>query len=229
VVCLIGAAAAALFVREGEADRTVEPSTLPETLRDARLWRLSVGSSLLCVAQAATAGFVVLFLHDARGLSAVTAAVALAASQILGGVIRFASGIWSDRVHSRIVPLRRIAVASAIGLGAAALLTEASLGIVFPAFVLAGGISMGWNTVSFAAAAELGGANRSGASLGLQQTVVGLTGALTPIAFAIVVEQTSWRSGWAVAALFPLAGWLVLRALPLSEAYRARHAATAAD
>ena len=155
--------------------------------------------------------------------------MALAASQILGGAIRFASGIWSDRVRSRIVPLRRIAVASTITLGAAALLTEAPLALVFPAFVLAGGVSMGWNTVSFAAAAELGGMNRSGAALGLQQAVVGVTGALTPIAFAIAVEQTSWRSAWAVAALFPLAGWLVLRALPLSEAYRARRTVTAAD
>jgi MFS family permease len=230
-LCLLGATLGAVFIREGappaEAEAGAEP---PDTLRDGRLWRLSGGSSLVCVAQAATGGFVVLFLHDARGLDAATAAVALAASQFLGGAIRVWSGIWSDRVRSRVVPLRRIAVASTVTLAAAALLVDAPIGLVFAAFVVAAGVSMGWNTVSFAAAAELGGP-RSGAALGLQQAVVGLTAALTPIPFALLVDATSWQVAWAVAALFPLLGWLVLRGLPLSEAYlvrqRDRRAATA--
>ena len=109
-----------------------------------------------------------------------------------------------------------------MALVAAAALLHASLVLLLPAFVIAGGIAMSWNAVSFAAAAELGGAGRSGAALGLQQTVVGLSGALTPVLFAIAVEQGSWRVAWIAAALFPLAGWWVIRRIPVGSAYRPR-------
>jgi len=38
-------------------------------------------------------------------------------------------------------------------------------------------------------------------------------GVLVPAAFAGVVDATSWRIGFALAATGPLAGWLLLRRL----------------
>jgi MFS family permease len=219
--CLIGAALAAVSLR---SPRTRSGGVQREraTLRDRTLWRLSLGSALICVAQAAVMGFVVLFLHDGREVSVAAAGAALALSQVLGGALRIVSGVWSDRIGSRVVPLRRIALTTSIMLSIAAILTDAALPIVYVVFVVAGGLSLSWNAVSFTAAAELGGYRRSGATLGLQQTVVGVAAILTPASFALLVEATSWRTGWAVVAVFPFAGWLVIRTLPVSQAYAER-------
>ncbi len=222
--CLLGATVSVVAVRAREVPPATDvvPDGLRQSLLDRRLWRLSAGSSFACVAQTACTGFVVLFLHEVRRMGIVTAAEVLAASQVLGGGIRVASGIWSDRLGSRVVPLRRISLWIAIVVSTAALLEHAPLALLVPTFVLAGGLSMGWNTVSFAAAVELGGATRAGATLGFQQAVLALVAAATPPVFALVVEQLSWQAAWMLAGVLPAVGWLVLRGLPLSQAYRAR-------
>ena len=75
--------------------------------------------------------------------------------------------------------------------------------------VVATAVSMAWNGLSFTMAAELGG-RRSGAAIGLQQTVLAASGVGAPVAFAALVSLTSWQAAFAVAALLPLAGvWLV--------------------
>jgi MFS family permease len=222
--CLLGAAVSLAAVRARDVLPGAEavPAGLRRSLLDRTLWRLSVGSSFACVAQTACTGFVVLFLHEVRHMGIVTAAEVLAASQILGGAVRVASGVWSDRLGSRVVPLRRISLWIAIVVSGTALLEHAPLALLVPLFVLAGGLSMGWNTVSFAAAVELGGATRAGATLGFQQAMLALVAAATPPVFALGVEQLSWQAAWTLAGVLPAVGWLVLRGLPLSPAYRAR-------
>ena len=84
-----------------------------------------------------------------------------------------------------------------------------------PALVVATGISMGWNSLSFAAAAELGGPARSGAAIGVQQTALALASVIVPLGFAVLVARSSWQAAFALAAIFPLVGWCVLR--PLDE------------
>ena len=169
--------------------------------------------SLLLAVGLAVIGFVVLFLHDERGLSAGEAALVLAASQLLGAGMRIGLGVWSDRLGSRIVPFRRVAVVLAALLGGAAVLLDAPLPVLVPALVVATGVSMGWNSLSFAAAAEIGGATRSGAAIGLQQTTLAAASAVVPVLFAFTVVATSWQTAFLLVALFPLAGWWTLRPL----------------
>jgi MFS family permease len=212
---IVGAAVGALLLRalHHQVEHAVE--TAPLALTDRRLWRLSGGSVLVCVAQLSLVGFVVLFLHDARGVGSGSAALVLAASQLVGAAFRLSGGVWSDRLGRRIDPIRYFAVALTVTLAAATALSHASLWLLVPTLVLATGLSMGWNSLSFAAAAELGGAARSGAAIGIQQTALALASVLVPILFALTVERTSWQAAFAVAALFPLAGWWILR--PLGE------------
>ena len=94
-------------------------------------------------------------------------------------------------------------------------LTDAPLVLLVPALVVATGTSMGWNSLSFAAAAELGGPARSGAAIGVQQTALALASSIVPLGFAVLVARWSWQAAFAVAAFFPLVGWYVLR--PLDE------------
>ena len=93
------------------------------------------------------------------------------------------------------------------------MLAGGPLRLLVPVVVVAGGLTMGWNGLSFTAAAELAGPARSGAAIGFQQTVLSGIGVAAPVLFAATVSAGSWSLAFAVAALFPLAGWYVLRPL----------------
>jgi sugar phosphate permease len=213
-LCVAGALFGLFAIRERAApveDDVLETRGLGATLRDHRLWLLCAGSSLYLVSQLAITGFLVLFLHDERGLSSGAAAGVLAGVQVVAAAMRIGGGRWSDRLGSRMRPLRVVGVASSITLAVAAAALSAPLAVLVPAFVLAGGLSMAWNGLSFTAAAEIAGRSRSGAALGMQQSALAAAGAIVPSAFAAVVAATSWRLGFAVAAVFPLGGVQLLR------------------
>jgi sugar phosphate permease len=215
-LCVAGALFGIVVIREraGTAeDDVLEPRGLGATLRDHQLWLLCGASSFYLVAQLAITGFLVLFLHDERGLSDAAAAGVLAGVQVVAAAMRIGGGRWSDRLGSRVRPLRIVGYASAITLAVAAAVLSAPLAVLVPAFVLAGGLSMAWNGLSFTAAAEIAGRTRSGAALGMQQSALAAAGALVPPAFAAVVAASSWRLGFAAAAAFPLAGVALLRPL----------------
>jgi hypothetical protein len=72
---------------------------------------------------------------------------------------------------------------------------------------------MSWNGLAVAATVETVGPGRSGAALGVQQTMLQTAVVLAPLAFAPFVSATSWGAGFAVAAVFPLGGASVLRRL----------------
>lgn len=209
--CLAGALAGALVVRDRPGEPPVAPA-VPWTLRDRSLWLLSAGSGLYIVAQTGLIGFVVLFLHDERGVGASRAAAVLAAMQVLGAALRIGTGIWSDRLGARFVPLRRVGLALAAAAGISAALLDAPLPLLVPVLIVAGGLSMGWNGLSFAAAAELGGHARSGAAIGFQQTALAVAGAAASVAFA-AVAGVSWYAAFGLAAAAPLLGRRVLAAV----------------
>jgi sugar phosphate permease len=215
-LCLAGAAFGVAVIRDrpgATEDDALEPRDLGATLRDHRLWLLCTGSSFYLVAQLALISFLVLFLHDERGLSAAAAAGVLGGAQVVAAGMRIGSGIWSDRIGSRIRPLLLVGLGSSVTLAVVAAALSAPLVLLIPAMVVAGGLSMAWNGLSFTAAAEIAGRSRSGAALGMQQSALAAAGAIVPPAFAAVVAASSWRIGFAGAAVFPLAGVLLLRPL----------------
>jgi sugar phosphate permease len=215
-LCFTAAVAGALVIR----DRRTEPEEVdaaPWTLRDRRLWVLSGGSGFYLAAQIAMAGFMVLFLHDARGLSNGEAGAALAAAQVLAIGLRIAAGRWSDRARARVRPLRLVGLAIFAGVALTAVLVDAPLVVLVPALVVATSLSMTWNGLSYTAAAELAGSARSGAAIGFQQTTLSVVGFLAAPLFAALVDASSWRTGFAVWAAAPLAGWLLLGQLTAED------------
>jgi sugar phosphate permease len=216
VACLAGAVLGAIVLREGprpaEASSAAELPPMP--VRDRRIWQLSIGSALLIAPQLCVAGFTVLYLHDRRGMSPGGAAVVLAVMQALAIGGRIAAGRWSDVVASRLRPLRAIALGAFAFVTLMTLLLGAPLPVLVPVLVVAGVLSMSWNSLSFAAVVELAGHSRSGTAIGLQQTLLNGSGAAYPGLFGALVGASSWRIGFAVVAVFPLVGWRVLRALP---------------
>jgi sugar phosphate permease len=211
--CVAASLVGATFIR-AEAT-TADHAQLAQPLSDTRVWRICVASTFYVTTQIALIGFVVLFLHNRRGVSTAAAAGALAATQVLGGVARIAVGRWSDRMHARIVPLRAVALGLAITAGAVTALLDASIWIVIPALVVAGTFALSWNGLSFTATAETAGSARSGAAIGLQQTFLAGGSIVAPIAFGAIVHHGSWRTAFALAALSPLVGYALLS--PLAE------------
>jgi sugar phosphate permease len=215
VACLAGALVGGAVLRDGpEHVRTAEVPLGASPIRDKRIWRLSIGSSLLLAPQLCVVGFAVLYLHDRRGMSPGAAGAALAVMQALAIGGRIAAGRWSDVRASRLGPLRAIALTVGGLVVLTTTLLTAPLPLLIPVLVVTGALAMSWNSLSFAAAIELAGHGRSGSAIGLQQTLLNLPAAAYPGLFGALVAATSWRFGFAVVALFPLAGWRVLRALP---------------
>jgi MFS family permease len=210
---LAAAITAAAWFTEGPAGADAEgaASMLLHPLRDRRIWRISTGSSFLIFTQIVLTGFVVLFLESQREFTPGQAGAVLAGMNVLGAAGRLLGGRLSDRHGSRIGLISVIALATALTTGAAAALSGASGWLIVPALVLGGGLSMSWNGVAVAAVVEAAGARRSGAALGLQQTVIGASAVIAPLVFGPLVAATSWGAGFAVAAAFPVAGIAVLR------------------
>jgi nitrate/nitrite transporter NarK len=213
VLATAGAIAGAAILRGRDADDGIEPASVARTIADTRLWRLSVGSGLYLYAQIAVLGFGVLFLVDEHGFSEGTAALAFAATQVLGAAFRIGGGRWSDRMGARVVPLLRVGLAIVASMLLTAALAGGPIELLVPALVVAGGLSMAWNGLSFTAAAELAGAVRTGAAIGVQQTVLAAAGVVAPLVFAFTVDAGSWTLAFVGAALVPFAGWALLRSL----------------
>jgi sugar phosphate permease len=224
------AVASALLMRDPPPAPSPGPALpSPPPTRDARLWRLGAGGALLVCAQACMLGFLVLFLHDARDMSAAIAAAALAVVQLIGAGLRIVAGRRSDREGLRIAPMRRMAARTAVLLAALAALATGPSVVLYPLLILAAVATMTWNGLAFTAAAEISGRARAGTAMSLQNTIISVGGALTPPAFGLLVEATSWTASFALLAVAPLAAFLVLAPLEGDEdariAARVRRAA----
>src|SRR5439155_2083313 len=130
-------------------------------LRDPHMWLLGLGTGLYLVAQIGIISFVVLFLHEARHVQ--RAWMVLAGIYVLATAARVGSGLISDRLGRRLGPLRAIGVALAASTAAVAAATSAPLALLIPLFVIAGVLSMAWNGLAYAAAAEAAGTRKTGA------------------------------------------------------------------
>ena len=219
MLVIAGAVLAAAFVAatlmvEGPI-RTVDDETdaLRHPVRDRRIWRIASGSSLLIVTQIVLTGFVVLFLESQRGFSHGAAGAVLAGMNVVAIAGRLVAGRLSDRRDSRVGLILRIAVATAVSVGISAALVGGPDWLLCVALVFGGGLSMSWNGLAVAATVETVGPGRSGAALGVQQTMLQTAVVIAPLAFAPFISATSWRAGFAVAAVFPLAGAHVLQRL----------------
>jgi MFS family permease len=210
--CVAGAVVAAVFMRRAPTgDHELVHITGP--LRDAGMWLLGGGTALFLTAQIAITGFVVLFLHEHRHVSTHAAAGLLAGINVLAIGTRIGAGRVSDRLQTRLVPLRVVGLTLGAATAAVAALLDAPLAVLVPAFVVGGALSMTWNGLAFAAAAEAAGPARAGAALGFQQTLLGVVSAIAPPAFA-ALAGSSWRVAFAVSAAGPVLGALALRAVP---------------
>ncbi|MDH6282135.1 MFS transporter [Prescottella agglutinans] len=170
------------------------------------LWRIHGVSVLLVVPQYLVWTFGLLWLMTERDWSAASAGILVTVTQLLGAAGRIAAGAWSDRVGSRLGPLRWVAVAAAVSMGALALTDWLDSPVSVALLMIASVITVADNGLAFTAVAEIAGPYWSGRALGAQNTSQYLAASVVPPVFGAVIATVGFPLAFAITALCPLVG-----------------------
>lgn len=183
---------------------------------DGTLARIHLVSALLVVPQYALATFGLVWLIADQEWHPVAAGTIVALAQLLGAGGRVAIGVLSDRVGSRLRPLRWVALAGIPLLLLTAVAGELHWAPAVAAFyVLASCVSVADNGLAFTAVAEIAGAHWSGRALGAQNTGQFVAAAIVAPAMGALIAVTGYSVAFALIALAPaLAIPLVPKEIP---------------
>jgi sugar phosphate permease len=173
--------------------------------RQPVLWRIHAASALLVVPQFTVATFALVFLIDARGWDATSAGRLLAVAQLFGAASRLGAGYWSDRVGSRMRPMRILAASTAIGMLALAAAAASGSAVAVPMLLACAVVAVSTNGLAFTAVAEYAGSAWAGRALGVQNTGQNALAAATPPVLAFAIGSIGFSAAFAVVAAFPVA------------------------
>jgi MFS family permease len=212
-LCLLTGLAIALFA--ADPPRPARPATAaPERspYRVPILWRIHGASTLLVVPQFVITGFTLEYLVSQRGWALLAASRVIAAANFAGALSRIGAGKWSDLVHSRLRPMRQLAVAIAVVVGLAALGAwwRSPLGVA--ALLAATALAVSTNGLAFTAVAEIAGLSWAGRALGVQNTAQNIAAAATPPVMAQLIQLTGYPASFGITALFPIAAAVAIPA-----------------
>jgi sugar phosphate permease len=205
ILCAVVAVLVLVFVVDPPRSATASKAESPSPYRKPRLWRLHVASSALVVPQFAVSAFVLEYLVAQRHWSISEAGRLVFAMQVAGALGRVAAGVWSDRAGSRLRPMRRIAVASAVAMAAIAVGDATGEWWVVLAFAAGAVITVSDNGLGFTAVAELAGSRWIGRALGVQNTTQNVAAILTPPLLGALIESSSYAWAFWLVAVFPIA------------------------
>ncbi|WP_030275296.1 MFS transporter [Streptomyces sp. NRRL B-24484] len=186
----------------------------PGPYRGGRLWRLHGAAALLCVPQFVVAGFALVFLTTARGWPAATAGTVLAVANLAGAGVRLLAGWWSDRVGSRLRPMRLLALATAADVLLLALGVVAAPPLGTAALLLATGLTVSTNGLHNTAVAEHAGPDWAGRALGVHGLAQHAAIVLVPPLTGALIGAHGFAPAYALAAVFPLAAAALLPGEP---------------
>ncbi|MEU9133220.1 MFS transporter [Kitasatospora sp. NPDC048540] len=209
-LCAVTGLAIAVFAVDPPRPAGAVPGSAAAPYRGGYLWRLHAVAALLCVPQFVVTGFALVFLTQARGWPAGVAGAVLAVANLAGAGVRLLAGWWSDRVASRVRPIRLLALATAADLGLLALGAAWDSAVGTGALLLACGLTVSTNGLHNTAVAEYAGPLWAGRALGVHG--VGQHGAIVlvpPLVGALITER-GYTPAFAVAALVPLLAAAVL-------------------
>jgi sugar phosphate permease len=210
VLCAVVALLVLAFVTDPPRASTQLPAGSGSPYRAAELWRVHGASMLLVVPQFAVSAFVLEYLVNQRHWEVLAAGRLVFAMQVAGAAGRVGAGAWSDRVGSRLRPMRQIAVASALTMVAVAIGDARHSAFVVVAFAIGAVVTVTDNGLGFTAAAEIAGPMWAGRALGAQNTAQNIAAILTPPLLGVLIESSSYSTGFLVAAIFPVLAVVVV-------------------
>jgi sugar phosphate permease len=200
--CLVAAALVAALVRDPQRATTGEAARTGSPYRTPVLWRIHAASALLIVPQFTVATFALVFLVDAQHFDPATAGRLLAAGQVGGAAARLTAGWWSDRVGSRLRPMRITALAIAAVVAVLAATTHSPVAVVV--LLVAAIVTVSPNGLAFTAVAEHAGGAWSGRALGIQNTAQNAVASATPPILGALIAGVGYGSAFAAILAFPL-------------------------
>ena len=203
--CLLSAVLVAAFAPDPVRPPRSETGPAPTPYRSPVLWRVHAASALLVVPQFAISAFAVEYLVRQQGWSVTGAGAFVAGVGIAGALSRIASGVWSDRVGSRLRPMRQLALGATLVLLVLALGDTLAPWLAVTALAVGGIVTVADNGLAYTAVAELAGASWSGRALGVQNTGQNVLASVTPVALGALIGFAGYAVGFAVAAVAPLA------------------------
>lgn len=221
-LCLASAVLVVAFVRDPPRPPAKQGGKTSSPYRSSTIWRVHATSAMLVVPQFAIAAFGLEYLVSRQHWAAAAAGAFMAAIQAAGAVGRLGSGYWSDRVGSRMRPMRQLAVASAAVLLLAALGDATAPWLVVAALAVGAVITVADNGLGYTATAEIAGPAWAGRALGAQNTGQNVTAALTPPLLGLLIGADGYAVAFACAAICPV---LAIVLTPV----RAEHDATTWD
>lgn len=172
------------------------------------LWRIHTVSVLLVVPQFTLSTYGLVWLVG-LGWSTASAGLLVGVSQFVGAVGRILVGVWSDRVASRVGPLRVVAVSAAVVMGLLALVDATHLAAAAVFLVIATSVTVADNGLAYTSVAEAAGPFWSGRALGAQNTGQFIAASAVGPGVGALVGAVGF------AASFSIVGVLPLLALPL--------------
>ncbi|MCP2163851.1 Sugar phosphate permease [Goodfellowiella coeruleoviolacea] len=210
VLCVVAAGLVALLVTDPARPRRGDGGADGSPYRTPLLWRVHGVSGLLVVPQFAVATFGLAYLVDERAWPPAAAGQVLAVAQVGGVLARLGTGLWSDRVGSRLRPLRLLAVVIAVVVAGLCLTMVAGWALVVVVLVVAGAMVASPNGLAFTAVAEHAGPRWAGRALGIQNTVQNALASATPPVLAAVIAVTGYGPAFAGVVVFPLVAALLV-------------------
>lgn len=206
LACAVMAAAVVLFVMDPPRPqvRAGEPIARSPYRGSRHLARIHLASSALVVPQFAMSAFTLVYLVGQRHWDPAVAGRMIFGFQLAGGLGRIVSGVWSDRVRSRLVPMRQLAVTSATLMALLALGAALHSWWIVAVFAVSAVITVADNGLAYVAVAETAGPAWAGRALGVQNTVQNLASVATAPVLAAIIGDTRYALGFAVVALFPV-------------------------
>jgi sugar phosphate permease len=181
-------------------------ASLANPYRGSRLLvRIHSVSVLLVVPQFVVWTYGLVWLISDRGWSAGTAGLVITLAQVLGAFGRIAAGALSDRVGSRMRPLRWVALAAVFVMLLLALTDELNSSLSVLLLVLATVITVADNGLAFTSVAEIGGPFWGGRAMGAQNTAQFLAAAIVPPVVGALIGAVGYPAAFAITAFLPAA------------------------
>ena len=197
----------------GESDATAAPGAPAVSAArpanpyrgSAFLWRIHVVSVLLVVPQFTVSTFGLVWLVTELGWTPLAAGVLVGAAQFVGAIGRILVGVWSDRLGSRVRPLRWVAMSAGAVMLLLALSGAAAWGAAAVVFVIATVVVVADNGLAFTSVAETAGPAWSGRALGVQNTGQYVAASIVGPAVGALIGLVGYPLAFVAVALFPVA------------------------
>jgi sugar phosphate permease len=223
--CLVATVLVVAVVRDPARAQEQAQVRRGSPYRTPVLWRIHAASALLVVPQFTVSTFALVFLVDARGWRAPVAGSLLAITAAGGAASRLGAGHWSDRLGSRMRPMRVLALATTGVVLALALAAAWAPVLAVPILLAAAVLVVSTNGLAYTAVAEYAGPAWAGRALGIHNTGQNALAALTPPIVAVLIGAAGYPAAFAAAGALPLAAAALV---PLAAERRAAQAAEAA-